>query len=267
MSAAIVTRPGIVALLLLFAAACSGPVATEKERVPGEVSDPLEPVNRAVYKFNDLGDRYVLRPVAVGYEKGLAPQMRTGVRNFFDNASYPITVINSFLQGKFADGARDTARFVINTTIGLAGLFDPATDIGLPKNDEDFGQTLGTWGVPEGPYLMVPVFGPYTLRDGFGALVDAPAQPWFAAAEPAVGVGLWVLEGVDDRTKLLDVDHQVREAFDPYIFVRDAYVQNRRYRVSDGNLPDEEYDLYEDFDDEIEPPADTEEDTDGGSSD
>lgn len=234
--------------VMLGAAGCSGTAAVDAEREPGGVWDPIEPVNRAVYRFNDLGDRYVLRPVAVGYEKGLAPQMRAGVRNFFDNALYPITAINSVLQGKFADGGRDLGRFLINTTIGLAGLFDPATDIGLPKNDEDFGQTLGVWGVPEGPYLMVPVLGPFTLRHGFGSVVDSPLTPWFSAADFRTGAALYAVESVDDRSRLLKVDDQLRQAFDPYLFVRDAYIQNRRYRTSDGNLPEDDYFL-EDFDD------------------
>lgn len=235
----------LLAGALLLAAGCAsrGPVDS------GPVADPFEPANRGIYQVNDVADRAILRPAAVGFRRGLPPQFRSGIRNFFDNALYPVTIVNNLLQGKFADGGRDLARFALNTTVGLVGLFDPASDIGLPKNDEDFGQTLGVWGVPEGPFLMVPVFGPYTLRSGVGALLDLPLTPWLLAAEPAVGLGLWAVNSVESRTRFLDVDRAVREAFDPYIFVRDAFIQNQRYRTADGNLPDD-HDYLDDLDDE-----------------
>jgi phospholipid-binding lipoprotein MlaA len=218
--------------------------------------DPLETVNRAVYRFNDFADRVVLRPLAVGYTRALPPQIRTGVFNFFDNALYPLTIVNDVLQGKFRQGGRDLGRFTLNSTVGLLGLFDPASDIGLGRHDEDFGQTLAVWGVGNGPYLMVPIFGPYTLRDGFGALLDAPLTPFFDVGEDegAERAAAYLVYSVDKRSRLLDVDEQVRDAFDPYVFVRDTYYQNRDYRIKDGNVDDDELYLDEEefLDDDTE---------------
>lgn len=211
------------------------------------ISDPLEPANRAVYRFNDALDRHILRPVAVGYSRALPPQIRRGVRNFFDNATYPVTIVNSFLQGKPTQGGKDAARFVINTTVGLLGLFDPATEIGLARHQEDFGQTLAVWGVGEGPYLVVPFFGPRSLTHGIGDLVDLPLTPYTGNNDLALSLGLYTVESIDDRSRLLDVDYQVREAFDPYLFVRDAYMQNRRYRISDGNVAEDDAWMDEEF--------------------
>jgi phospholipid-binding lipoprotein MlaA len=201
-----------------------------------------------MYKVNDIGDRYVLRPVAVGYERGLPPQMRSGIQNFFSNIRYPITIVNDFLQGKFRDGGRDTGRFVLNTTVGLFGFFDPATRIGLEENDEDFGQTLGKWGIGEGPYIVLPVFGPGTLRSFTGNVADSPLTPLVDVTTSDVDIAwaLWSLYQVDKRSRLLDADQQVYEAYDPYLFVRDAYLQNQRYKLYDGNVPEDDSYLDED---------------------
>lgn len=231
----------------LIAALVLGACASQpREREPG---DPLERINRISYRINDLGDRYLVRPVAVGYTHALPPQLRAGIRNFFDNALYPVTIANVFLQGKFAQTGRDGARFLVNSTIGLAGLFDPATRLGLEEHDEDFGQTLGVWGVPEGPYLVIPLFGPRTLRHGFGDLVDSPLTPYvqFEDGNTDVALGLWALDQVDRRARLLEADEQVYAAFDPYLFVRDAYLQNQRYELLDGNVPEDDS-IYEEVD-------------------
>lgn len=240
------TALAVTALLLHACASTSRVTSVEQP------NDPLQPFNRAMYKVNDLGDRYILRPMAVGYSKGLPPQLQQGLHNAFSNAIYPVTIANAFLQGKFRQTLHDGARFLVNTIIGLGGLFDPATRIGLTENDEDFGQTLGKWGVPEGPYLVLPVFGPYTVRDLTGDVVDSPLTPFLGVTdgELNLALGAWVIYQVDKRSQLLDVDQQVYEAYDPYIFVRDAYLQNRRYRVSDGtdggDIP------YEELEDEAE---------------
>ena len=139
-----------------------------------------------------------------------------------------------------SDGGRDTGRFLLNSTVGLGGLFDPATRIGLTENDEDFDQTLAV-GRREGPYLVVPLFGPRTTRHAFGDLADAPLSPLVASpTTTSISLGLWVIYQVDARSRLLDADQQVFEAFDPYLFVRDAYLQNRRYRALDGNVPEDD---------------------------
>ncbi len=225
-------------LLALTLVICSG-CASTKSVGYGEAYDPIEPFNRAMYKVNDIGDRYLVRPVAVGYERGLPPQMRSGIQNFFSNLRYPITIVNDFLQGKFRDGGRDTGRFVLNTTVGLFGFFDPATRIGLTENDEDFGQTLGKWGVGEGPYIVLPVFGPRTLRHLTGDVADSPLTPLIDLTNEDIDIAwaLWGVYQIDKRSHLLEVDEQVFEAYDPYLFVRDAYLQNRRYRMHDGDVP------------------------------
>ena len=232
------SRSALLALALIISSGCASTGAVQDQ----QAYDPIEPFNRAMYKVNDIGDRYLLRPVAVGYERGLPPQMRSGIQNFFSNIRYPITIVNDFLQGKFRDGGRDTGRFVLNTTVGLFGFFDPATRIGLRENDEDFGQTLGKWGVGEGPYIVLPVFGPRTLRHLTGDVADSPLTPLIDITSDDIDMAwaLWAVYQVDKRSHLLEVDQQVYEAYDPYLFVRDAYLQNRRYRMHDGNVPEDD---------------------------
>jgi phospholipid-binding lipoprotein MlaA len=246
------SRPALRATLVLVAALTLGACASSNVVTTAEPNDPLEPFNRAMFRINDVGDRYLLRPMAVGYTKGLPPQFQKGIHNAFKNALYPVTIANAFLQGKFRQTMRDGARFLVNTIIGLGGLFDPATGIGLVLNDEDFGQTLGVWGVAEGPFLVLPVFGPYTVRDLTGAVVDSPLTPFIGVTdgELNLALGAWVIYQVDRRAQLLEVDYQMFEAYDPYIFVRDAYLQNRRFRVSDGAYTED--DQYEELEDEAE---------------
>jgi len=230
--------------LVLPVAAAAGLAGCASQPVTSqtEAYDPIEPVNRAIYWANDLGDRYVLRPAASGYRRALPQALRSGVRNIFSNLLYPVTIANDLLQGKFSQCGRDGARFLLNSTVGLAGIFDPATRIGLTENDEDFDQTLAVWGAGEGPYLMVPIFGPRTLRHLVGDTVDAPLTPFLGISDGDVDLtlGAWVIYQVDERSRLLDADQQVYESFDPYIFIRDAYLQNRRYRALDGNVPEDE---------------------------
>ncbi len=214
------------------------------------VNDPFEKINRGVYAFNDVADRFVLRPAAKGYEKVLPRPVRTGIGNFFDNLLLPISIANDVLQAKFVAAGRDTGRLLLNTTVGLGGLFDPATEIGLLAPDEDFDQTLGTWGVPEGPYLVIPILGPRTVRHVGGSLADALLNPLVQLRNDEIRWAGVILYAVDQRARLLPADEAVREAFDPYALVRDAYLQNRRYRVYDGEVPaDEELFYEEDFED------------------
>ena len=161
------------------------------EREPSN-PDPFEPVNRVIYKFNDFGDRYLAKPVAKGVRERHADALRLGVSNFFDNLRYPITIVNDFLQGKFRQGGADLARFTLNSTVGLLGLFDPATAAGPREHDEDFGQTLAVWGVPQGPYLMVPIFGPYTVTSAIGDLADTQVSPLVQIPE---GNAVWLAWG------------------------------------------------------------------------
>jgi phospholipid-binding lipoprotein MlaA len=226
--------------------ACTSQNGTRRE---ADNRDPFEPFNRVVYRVNDWGDRYIARPAAKAYEKGTPRAFRAGAGNFFDNLRYPITIVNDFLQGKVQQGGADLARFAINSTIGLGGLFDPANDIGLRAHDEDFGQTFAVWGVPEGPYLVLPIFGPYTVTSAVGDLAGTQVSLLIQMPDNAA-VGLWIWYLVHLRYGLLGVDEEVRNAFDPYIFVRDAYLQNRRYKVLDGNVPEDELFPEDEFDDE-----------------
>ena len=234
-------RQFVLTILLAASAALIGTgCASRNAATSAESRDPLQPLNRAIYRFNDFGDRYLVRPVAKGYTHVLPQPVRTGVHNFFSNLFYPVTIANGFLQGKLAQVGYDGARFLVNSTVGLAGLFDPATHFGLNENDEDFDQTLAVWGVGEGPYLVVPVFGPRTLRHLFGDAVDAPLNPLLYVSNGDLALGSWALKQVDRRAGFLDADEQIYEAFDPYTFVRDAYLQNRRYRALDGDVPDDD---------------------------
>lgn len=227
------------ALLLAAAASALGGCATRQAQEPNP--DPLEPVNRAVYRFNDVADRYVARPVAKTYRKVLPETVRNHTSSFFGNLLYPITIVNQLLQGKFRQGGADIARFTVNSTVGLLGFFDPATGMGLEAHDEDFGQTLAVWGVPEGAYLVVPIFGPRTLTHAVGSLADTQVSILNQYNDSSVRskVGLWYL--VHRRYQLLDLDEEIEKAFDPYLFVRDAYLQNREFLIHDGEVPEEEW--------------------------
>jgi phospholipid-binding lipoprotein MlaA len=245
---------GLTVLLAASSALVGTGCASRNAATSAEASDPLQPLNRVVYRFNDLGDRYLVRPAAMGYTRVLPQPVRTGVHNFFSNLFYPVTIANGFLQGKLSQVGHDGARFLVNSTVGLAGLFDPATRLGLNENDEDFDQTLAVWGVGEGPYLVLPVLGPRTLRHLFGDVVDAPLSPLLYVDDSKVALGAWALDQVDRRAGFLDADEQIYEAFDPYTFVRDAYLQNRRYRALDGDVPED--DSYFDEVESDEPIAD-----------
>jgi len=229
------TRLSLLSLCLLLLCGCAA-------LPPGSKRDPRDPwerMNRSTYKFNDVLDRAIVKPTAKGYTH-LPRPVQTGVHNFFDNLNYPITIVNDLLQGQVKAFFSDIGRFVFNTTVGLGGLFDPATAAGMQKNNRDFGQTLGKWGVPKGPYVVVPIFGPYTVRDGIGAVtVDYYANPsnytkfW-------VSTSLWLVRGVDRRARLLPLDATIQSAYDPYAFIRNAYLQNRDFMVTGGQSQSEE---------------------------
>jgi phospholipid-binding lipoprotein MlaA len=238
----------------MLPAAAAVLVALASPAAAREISDPIEPVNRGIFWFNDQADVYVLEPAARGWNYVLPNRMQSAIANFFDNVRFPVVMINNLLQAKFVDAASDTGRFVINTTLGVAGFFDPATDFGLERSDEDFGQTLGYWGVPPGPYLVVPLLGPTNLRDGVGRLVDTATAvyPLFAAFEYTIGAT--VTNSLNFRSQVIkQVRDAKRAALDYYVFMRDAYDQNRQARVEDRSEISAESaeELYfEDFDDE-----------------
>jgi len=202
--------------------------------------DPYEGFNRGVYQFNDKLDQYVARPVATGYRRAVPGEIRDRVRNFFGNIGDVFIGVNNFLQGKFADGANDWARVAFNTTFGLLGIHDIATDMGYEKHDEDFGQTFGRWGMGSGPYLVLPVFGSSTARDGFGRVFDIYSDP---LNEPGIGEARWGLAALrltQTRSDLLEASRILEEAaLDRYVFQRDAYLQRRRSLIYDGRPPRE----------------------------
>jgi len=226
----VLIRAGAGALLLAMLAGC----ATTNMGTPG---DPLERMNRGTHRFNDAVDRAVLRPVAVGYRNHVPSPVRTGVNNFLENLSYPTTIVNNLLQLKIKDTLSDIGRFALNTTIGIGGLFDPASRFGIPKNDEDFGQTLGRWGVSAGPYVVLPFFGPSSARDAPAIYVDWQTDLRVGdQVDPAVEWTLIGLSLVNRRSQFLEFDETWQTAYDPYAFIRDAWVQRREYRVRDGNI-------------------------------
>ena len=229
------TRLSLLALCLFILCGC----ATLPPGSKRDPRDPWERFNRSSYQFNDALDRAVLKPAAKGYTH-LPQPVQTGMHNFFDNLDYPVTIVNDLLQGQLKPFFSDIGRFVLNSTLGLGGLFDPATPAGLQKNYRDFGQTLGKWGVPKGPYVVVPLFGPYDVRDGIGSVtVDYYANPrsylnfW-------TNLGLYTVRTVDHRSRLLPLDATIQSAYDPYAFVRSAYLQNRDFMVHGGQSQSEE---------------------------
>lgn len=231
--------PPVVALALatLLAGCAHSPVS--------DPQDPLEPLNRKIYSFNETADKYVAQPVARGYVAAVPAPLRTGVSNFFDNLAYPTVIVNDLLQAKFRQAGLDSTRFLMNLTFGLVGFLDPATMVGLKKNNEDFGQTLGHWGVGPGWYLMLPILGPSTNRDLVGSSADTFSEPWtYADRETALLITGARL--VDSRSQLLGSEGMLKQQLDPYIFVRSLYLGRRQSLVYDGNPPKEEIDWGDD---------------------
>jgi len=227
-----------VALAVIFATALSACVTLppNTQRTP---QDPWESWNRGVYKFNDVLDRSVAKPVARTYVKVVPQPIRTGVTNFFANLDTPTVMVNDALQGKFLAAGSDLGRFLLNTTVGLAGILDPASAAGLARNNEDFGQTLGKWGVHPGPFVELPVLGPSDLRDGPARLVDSYTNPRQYIKNSWIKYGLYLPDLTDRRAALLPLDETLKHTYDPYAFVRDAYLQRRAYLVSDGKVTEE----------------------------
>ena len=203
--------------------------------------DPLEGFNRGVYKFNDTADKAVLKPIAGAYKAVLPSPVRTGISNFFGNLNTFITTINDLLQFKFDKAATDAGRFVINTTFGIGGLIDWASMDGIEQRNEDFGQTLGHWGVGSGAYIVLPLLGPSTIRDTGGLVVDTFAfDPLSYIEDPATRNSLRAVKYVDKRAQLLPASDLLDDAaLDPYAFMRDAYFQRRASQIQDGIVPAE----------------------------
>jgi phospholipid-binding lipoprotein MlaA len=232
---------GALALLLAAGCASTAPANGEASEV-----DPWEPMNRRIDGFNTEVDRFTLKPIAKGYQKVVPEFMRKGVTNFSSNLRGPLHIINNFLQGDGREGFSETGRFVVNSTIGVVGLFDVATRMGMGRYEEDFGQTLAVWGVPSGPYVIVPFYGPQTLRDAVALPVDFLADPLFYYEHDRYRYALFALRMIDLRARFLGVETFIEDSFDRYIAVRESYLQHRQYEIYDGNPPEDE-DFYDDF--------------------
>ena len=199
--------------------------------------DPWEPVNRVVFRFNDTLDTYALKPVAKGYDRVMPQFLQDGVSNVFGNLGEPKNLVNNLLQGKVGDAGIDLARFLMNTTIGVVGVFDVATRMGLPRSDEDFGQTLGAWGVKSGPYIMLPLFGPSTLRDGSALAVDGFTSYGYQMDHVPSRNTAAGFDVLDSRANLLSQERLIRG--DKYSFIRNVWLQNREFKVMDGQVEDD----------------------------
>jgi phospholipid-binding lipoprotein MlaA len=207
--------------------------------------DPLEKLNRRVHRFNDAVDRRVAKPLANVYVKAVPRPVRLGVGNFFNNLGQPVSAVNALLQGKPKQASQTLGRFLINSTLGIGGVFDPATAANLPNRSEDFGQTLGVWGWKKSRYIELPLFGPRTIRDALGMAGDSPLSPIRSIEQDKLRVFLQGLQLVDLRTQLLAVDRMREGATDDYALVRDAWMQRRQYQIFgereseiDESLPD-----------------------------
>jgi len=227
-------RTGILLFCLAFLAGCT--VARPR------TDDPWEKFNRRMYAFNDAADRAVIRPTAVAYRKVTSPNVRRLISNFFSNIRMPITIVNDLLQAEPKLALRNTGRFLINSTVGFAGFFDPASQLRLPPQETDFGVTLAKWGLPEGPYLVLPLVGSTTVRDVWRLPADRALDPlgwyaeehdlkWHAEELPSV------LYLVTLRSRGIDAENLLEGVYDPYVFYRDAYRQRRLYEIYDGEPP------------------------------
>lgn len=226
----------LAAALLTLSAGCATTASNPQ--------DPLEGYNRAMFSFNDGVDRALIKPAAQAYEAVLPSPVRTGVGNVFGNIGDPWIGINNLLQGKVADALSDLMRFLVNSTFGFAGILDVASEMGLPKHDEDLGQTLGSWGVGEGVYVVLPFFGPRTVRDAVALPVDMMGDDVWGITHIPTRNTLTAVRLVHARSRVLGIDRTLEEGtLDKYSYVRDFYLEQRRYKVFDGNPPR----VYEDF--------------------
>jgi phospholipid-binding lipoprotein MlaA len=236
------TKQLVYLFILLPQLAILGGCASQPITLTDPEQDPWEAYNRKIFSFNMKLDDAVARPVAEGYNAIIPEKPRRGIRNFFVNLSYPVTFLNLVLQGKFEDSLTATGRFLMNSTVGVLGVVDVATKVEIPDYDEDFGQTLAVWGWKNSRYLVMPVFGPYTVRDFIGRSFYGYFHPISYVAREYNNYIPMVVDIIALRAELLPFQAELDAANDPYILVRDAYLQNREYRIFDGNPPETDYD-------------------------
>jgi len=230
-----------LALLMIVMSGCA--TIPEEQRVE---SDPWESLNQPLFSVNQSLDKAITRPLAKGYDKVLPGPVRKVIRNFFTNLTTPRSAINNFLQGKPERGLSEVGRFLFNSTVGVGGLFNVASSAGVEEYREDFGQTAAVWGVPDGPYVMLPLLGPQTLRDALLSPVDIVGDPLYQYDNSSVRDKLYVLRLIELRHRLLSADKLLNESKDPYITLRESYLQNREYEVYDGDPPIDD-DFFDEF--------------------
>lgn len=234
----------LLAVLVAMLCGCSSQQVTPSD----PERDPWEAYNRKIHAFNMGVDRVIMKPIAKGYDYIMPEAPQRGVRNFFRNLAYPVTFLNLLLQGKFEESMNATGRFLVNSTLGLAGFFDVASKGGLPKYDEDMGQTMAVWGWDESRYLVMPFFGPYTVRDLVGRSFYGYLHPISYMAREHNNYSLVVIDLITLRAELLPFEQQLASATDPYVLIRDVYLQNREFKIYDGDPPAPDYDaLLEDY--------------------
>jgi len=231
-------------IALLLTSGCASQPTTPKE--DRSKADPWEPLNRQIHGFNTGLDKVTFKPIAKGYQIIFPQFLRTGIRNFSSNLRTPLNIINNFLQGKGKNGLGETGRFLANSTIGLLGILDVASGIGLEKHNEDFGQTFAKWGIPDGPFVVVPILGPRTLRDAFTIPLNILADPLIWYDNSSVRDKLYIMRVIDVREKLFAAESLLEGSPDRYIAIREAYLQNRLFLIYDGDPPvDDEF--FEEF--------------------
>ncbi len=234
----------LAATMALILSACAS--LPDDQRDP---ADPWEPLNRSIYKFNDVVDNATLKPVAKGYRAVVPRPARKGVSNFFRNLTTPRSVLNNLLQGKPVRSLSELGRFVVNSTVGIGGLIDMAGASGFESYDEDFGQTFAVWGIPDGPYVVLPILGPRTLSDAIALPLDIVVDPLYQYDNASVRDPLYVLRIIDLRHRLLATDPFLEESKDPYVTLRESYLQNREYEIYDGDPPEDD-EFFDEFIDE-----------------
>lgn len=259
-------KSDLIGAWLIVVCMCMPVIGCAHNQSPNETYDPLENINRHTHNFNNMLDRVFLNPIVDSYLENTHPNFRLTVTNFYDNLGYPNVILNDFLQGKFKQGLSDTGRFLINTTLGVGGLFDAGTVFGFEEHHEDFGQTLAVWGVGNGPYLDPPLIGPTTSRDILDNGSSAITNIFFYVSLPVLVGGVTFIApvvalGIIDKRSRVDEALQIRDdtALDSYIFTREAYLQNRRFKIHDGHIPTEDlydatiFDEFEEWEDNQEP--------------
>jgi len=236
----------LLACAVLFSGcAAKNPVTAKEDRSP---ADPWEPLNRRISAFNENLDNITFKPLAKGYVKVIPHFARRGINNASTNLFGPRNIINNFLQGKVHRGFSETGRFFVNFVFGIGGLFDVGAKIGLDPHREDFGQTLAVWGVSDGPYVVVPILGPRTLRDATMIPLNFAADPSFYIEDDRTRLSIYLVRAIDTRASLFAAESLIEDSFDRYLTIRESYLQNRNFLVYDGEPPEDE-DFYDDFED------------------